>query len=90
MELNKKLWTASDIQELENYLYSLKNDEKIEWTKNIINTSYPVLAIKLDIIRNIAKQILKGNFESFLQFMPDSSYEILIISAYIIFCTIKC
>ena len=84
MDLNKKLWTASDIQELENYLYSLKNDEKIEWTKNIINTSYPVLAIKLDIIRNIAKQILKGNFESFLQFMPDSSYEILIISAYII------
>ena len=68
MDLNKKLWTASDIQELENYLYSLKNDEKIEWTKNIINTSYPVLAIKLDIIRNIAKQILKGNFESFLQY----------------------
>lgn len=84
MEFRRKIWNKSSIQELEKYLYNLKNIDKIEWTRNIVRTSQPVLAIKLDVLKNIAKQISNGNYESFLDIMPDSSYEILLISAYVI------
>lgn len=84
MNLIKNEWSQKDINALEDYLSSLANKDKIEWTKSIINTSLPVHAIKLGILKNFAKDISKGNFESFLEKMPDSSYEILIISAYLI------
>lgn len=84
MQLIRDKWNQSDILELEKHLDSIKNEEKIAWTKNIARTSLPVLAIKLNIIRDFAKEIMKGNYESFLDIMPNSSFEILTLSAFII------
>jgi len=81
---DKNLWNKNDIFELEQYLDSIKNVDKIEWTKRIINTNLNVLAIKLPLLKNISKKILKGNFVSFLDVMPSSSFEILTISGYLI------
>ena len=80
----KSKWEANDITLLENYLESIKNEEKIEWTRNIINTKMPVLAIKLEKLREIVKEMKKGEFYSFLDNMPTSSFEILTISGYLI------
>lgn len=77
-------WSISDIKELEDYLYSIRNDEKIEWTRNIINTKLPVLAIKLGVLKGIAKEMKKGEFLTFLDIMPVSSFEILIICGFLI------
>lgn len=66
MELIREKWDRKDLQEFQNYLVSLSNPAKIEWTRNIINTNYPVLAIKTPTIREIAKEIRKGNYLAFL------------------------
>lgn len=80
----KEFWTKNDVFEFENYLNSQKNEEKITWTKNSLNTNLPVLAIKHEVLRNIAKEILKGDYISFLNSMPSTSYEALAVSGYII------
>ena len=84
MNLIKDVWTENDIKSFETYLISIKNEEKIDWTKNIINTKKKVLAIKSNILKNIAKEIYKGNFQSFLDYMLHNYHEEIIINAFLI------
>ena len=66
MNLVKEKWTSKDKKEFIQYLESLKDEKRIEWTKNIVNTKMDVLAIKSPVIKGIVKEIKKGNFISFL------------------------
>jgi len=84
MELTRKNWSKKDINTFNLYLESLKNENKIEWTKRIVNTNMKVLAIKTPILKKIANEIYKGNYIEFLSFMPLNYYESTIIIANII------
>lgn len=84
MNLVKDLWTEKEKQEFIEYLESLKKIDKIEWTKNIINTSMEVLAIDSKTLKNISKEILKGNYLSFLDLQIYDYYECTIININII------
>ena len=66
MNLNKEIWTEEDGKKFQKYLKSLARLEKIDWTRNILNTKMPLLAITSPEIKRIAKEISKGNFISFL------------------------
>lgn len=83
MELNKELW--SNKKEFLNYLETYKNIEKIEWTKNILNTNMEVLAIKANELKKISKEILKGNYLSFLDLNIYDNYEASYINGTIIY-----
>ena len=80
MNLVKDNWTKDDIKPFLAYLNQFKREEKIDWTKNIINTNMKVLAILSKDIKSIIKEIGKGNFISFLDLEIDDSYESLLIS----------
>lgn len=84
MDLRKEKWTKKDGREFIEYLESLKNSEKIEWTKKILNTEMPVLAIKTPVINNIVKEISKGNYFTFLELNLDNYYESLAVSGSLI------
>ena len=85
MNLIKDKWTKDDIISFNEYLYSLKNnDKKIEWTKKIINTNKEVLAIPSPKLKEIAKDICKGNYLSFLDYNLDNYHESTIINTYLI------
>ena len=84
MILIKEKWTKKDIDEFQDYLVSLENKNKLDWTKNILNTSMPVLAIKSPVIKDIVKDIFKGNYESFLDFMVWDYYENTAINGFLI------
>lgn len=84
MELTRKNWSKNDINTFNLYLESLKNENKIEWTKRIVNTNMKVLAIKTPILKKISNEIYKGNYIEFLSFMPLDYYENTIIIANII------
>ena len=62
MELTRKNWSKNDINTFNLYLESLKNENKIEWTKRIVNTNMKVLAIKTPVLKKIANEIYKGNY----------------------------
>lgn len=86
MNLIKDNWQNKDINLFQEYLISLKNkdEKKIEWTRNIVNTNLPVLAIPSKDLKKIAKEILKGNYLSFLEKAKFTYHENTIIYAYII------
>lgn len=84
MELIKANWTSQDIKELEKYLEELSRPNKIKWTRNIIQTNLPLLAIESKNLIAIAKKIRKGNYIEFLHKNTYSTYEITIISGYVL------
>ena len=84
MNLIKEKWTKEDIKEFNNYLISKRNKEKITWTKNIVNTNKQILEIKTKELKEIAKQIYKCNYLSFLDYMTFDIYETSIIYASLI------
>jgi len=84
MDFVKDKWLKEDINEYNKYLKSIANKDKIEWTKGVVNTKMNVLAIKTNVLRDIAKEIMKGNYKSFLEKNDNLYYESLIISEIII------
>ncbi len=84
MELIKEKWKKEDSVLFNNYLKNLENIEKVEWTKKIINTNMKVLAIKTAVIKEIAKNINKGNSLSFLDLELDRFYENMSLNAILI------
>lgn len=84
MDLIKKNWNKKDIEKFNNYLESLANKNKIKWTTNIINTKIKVLAIPSKKLREISKEIYRGNYYSFLNHMNYDSFEAMTINSYLI------
>lgn len=75
MNLIKENWSKKDGEEFIKYLESLGNPDKVEWSKNILNTQMNVLAIKTAVIKDIVKEISKGNFISFLDLELNNYFE---------------
>lgn len=84
MELNKQKWIKKDIKDFNNYLYSLKNIEKAKCTQNIYATKKDCLAIKVPVLRLMAKDICKGNAVDFLNLKTHKFIEDDILTACII------
>ena len=75
MNLIKDKWLIQDKKDYYSYLNSLSKKDKIEWTKNIINTDMEVLAIPVPILKGIGKEIMKGDYVSFLDLKLLDNYE---------------
>ncbi|MDD3392215.1 MAG: DNA alkylation repair protein [Bacilli bacterium] len=84
MILIKENWTKKDGKEFIKYLESLQKPDKIVWTRKIVNTSMPLLAITKPSLDKIANQITKGNYISFLNLELNEYYECLAIRGTII------
>ena len=84
----KENWKVEDKTKFNEYLISLGNKEKVVWTTKIINTKKPLLAIKTPVLKNIAKEISKGNFLAFLDLNINTYYENDVINGNLI-CKIK-
>jgi len=88
MNLIKDKWTKKDECEFTKYLETLARPEKVNWTKNILNTNMEVLAIKTPDLVLMAKEIRHGNYFSFLDLDINNYYEDTVINGNLI-CKIK-
>jgi len=88
MNLIKDSWTNKDGELFMQYLQSFARPEKEVWTRKIINTKLPLLAIPMPTLKAMAKEILKGDFISFLNLNLNYYYENLVINGLLI-CKIK-
>lgn len=84
MDLIKNKWYKKDIEEFNKYLVSKKKEDKIVFTKRTVNTNMDVLAIPTPELRDIAKEILKGNYISFLDNISNKYYENTIVNVLLI------
>ena len=89
MKLDLQNWTDEDIKNYQKYVLSLKGDNfNCEWEKRIVNTKLMCLARTSTKAKEIAKQILKGNYLSFIEKFPFETHADSIVLAYLI-CKIK-
>ena len=81
MELIKEVWQTEDGQQFQEYLKTLGKKDRVEWTKKNINTQMSVLAVPTPKLREIIKEIAKGDFMSFLNLNLWQYHENTIINA---------
>ena len=67
MELNKEVWTREDVEPFLQYLYSFsKGEEKACWEQRVVNTKIKCIAVPSNMVKEIVKNIKKGNFSQFI------------------------
>lgn len=87
MEFNYKFETEKDY---ENFVQLLKDNSKNETVeyynkhKAIINTKKDIIAIKMQVIRDISKKIAKNDLFGFLKLAKDDTYEEVLIQGLVI------
>ena len=84
MDLVKENWTEKDGVSFNEYLESLKNLEKIDWARKILNSKMELLAIKTPVMKEIVKKISEGNYLSFLDLELNNYYENMAINGLLI------
>lgn len=84
MELKNIRWNKQSAQEFQTYLKSLERKEKVDWTRRIINTKMPLLAIPTPELRKMANEISKGDFVSFLDLQLNEFYENYAINGFLL------
>lgn len=75
MNFIKDKWMPDDINSFQTSLINLRNNDRVEWTQNILKTNLPCLAIKTPVIKKIVQDIYKGNYLSFLDLMIWEYYD---------------
>ena len=78
------IWNKETYQEYINYLISIKEDMYKEFHSKLCFTKYEILGIRLPIIRKIAKEISKTNYEDFLKLTKSKYYEEVLIECLVI------
>ena len=62
-----RTWGKSDIEEFHAFLKTFsKGKEKGEWERKIVNTALPCIAVPAPKVKEISKEIFKGDYLSFL------------------------
>lgn len=83
-----KEWHAQNIQLFCEHLKTFKNTVKGDFTKRVYNTKKVCLAVKVPILKNFAKQILKTNYLEFINNCPTNIIELNLIRGTLI-CNVK-
>lgn len=83
MELIKDKWTKEDYAHFLNYLYSLQ-DVKYKEFHSKLTYNQNIIGIRVPILKDISKNISKGNFYDFIKLVKNDSYEEWIIFGLII------
>ena len=89
MNLIQEQWTQELGKEFIKHLEKFKRTpDKQKWEQNIINTKYKCFAILSQDIKNISKEIAKGNYISFIDLQLYNNFPAITIMGNLI-CKIK-
>ena len=84
MNFNLAEWDELNYQNFQNYLYSIKEDSYKDFSSKLTKTKYKILGIRVPVLRKIAKEICKGNYNSFLKCSLDDTFEEVFIQGLVI------
>lgn len=77
-------WNINNYSEYIKYLKSLSDSEYKKFNSKIIFTNFEMLGIRMPILRNIAKDIFKGDYKAFLNISGTNYYEEVMITLLVI------
>lgn len=76
MELARERWTEADYREFCGELFGMSDEEYREFSKKGTPTERPFLGVRIPKQRAMAKEILAGNWQEFLEFSPVAFEEV--------------
>lgn len=71
-------WTEENYLKFQNYLRSISSEKTKEFSQKLIFTKYEITGIKMPVLRSIAKQIGKTNYEDYLVHEPTTYEEVML------------
>jgi 3-methyladenine DNA glycosylase AlkD len=69
------MWTEEKYNNIITDLFNKKNDEYLNFTKTIANSSSPMIGVNIPSLRTISKEISKTNIYSFISFYKGKYFE---------------
>lgn len=84
MDLGNIKWNKNTYLEYVNYLISMSDIKYRDFNLRIISSKYPMLGIRLPILRKLAKEIFKGDYKSFLRVSGNTYYEEVMIKGLVL------
>lgn len=83
--LENEKWSEKTYKSFVKYLISLQDLKYREFhTSLVLNSKYEFIGIRTPIMKDVAKQIAKGNIEEFLKCVQDKYYEEVMIQGLVI------
>lgn len=83
--MKNESWNEGEYEKFVKYLISLQDVKYREFhTSLVLNSQYEFIGIRAPIMRNIAKEIAKGNIEEFLKISKNRYYEEIMIQGFVI------
>ena len=84
IEFTFEEWDKAKLGRLKEHLKSISHPENAEWENRIVRTSYPLLSAYTKDLRDVAKSIAKGNYQSFLALDSTDTHEELLLQGFVI------
>ena len=84
MDLNLTQWDELSYKKFQEYLQNIKEEKYKEFSSKLTKTKYPILGIRVPVLRKIAKEIFKGNYNSFLKCSLDDTFEEVFIQGLVV------
>lgn len=84
MKLSNINWNSESYKEFLNYLYSLEDLKYKKFHSSLTNNSLNMIGIRVPILKNIAKEISMGDYDSFIKCNSHNTYEETLIHGLII------
>lgn len=89
MELNRDKWTKEDYMTFIEYLKSVSDDKYKQFSDSLVPGIKQSFGVRVPILRSIAKEILKGNYNEFLHIGKGDYREEIMIEG-LVMSGIKC
>lgn len=84
MNVKKDKWSKKEYKEFVKYLKNIGNEEYVVFTKKIVKEDVQILGIKIPKLKEIAKEIVKGDYHAFLNICENTYQEELLIEGLVI------
>lgn len=75
IDLAYDAWTEEKYQKFLDFLKSYREEKFLAFTHKLIDTKHEIIGIRVPEMKLIAKEIIKGNWRSFLDVCDDTYYE---------------
>lgn len=84
MNVKKDKWSKKEYKEFVKCLKNIGNEEYVVFTKKIVKEDVQILGIKIPKLKEIAKEIVKGDYHAFLNICENTYQEELLIEGLVI------